>query len=131
MQLIKWGEGDEYGQVTADRNRCIQWMIDEMQDKRITFNGTEADWQDYITHWMNIYRVWETDDNGFIDKTKGFQWLRQGPDHWVHASIYARIGLDKFANQKATIVGSAPLDGIDVGLMDGQYNSGNIWNHQS
>lgn len=104
--IIKWGEGNEYGSVVADRNRLIQMFIDEMLDKRITFNGSESDWQEYISHWMNIYRVWETDDAGLVDKTKGFQWLRQGPDHWVHATMYARIGLDKYSSTQAKIVGA-------------------------
>lgn len=125
MQLVTWGEGEEYGKVVADRNRCIQLFVDEMLDKRVTFNCNttnqqemEAEWHDYTTHWMNIYRTWETDDNGFIDKTKGFVWNRQGPDHWVHSTIYARIGLDKFMNQRATVVGADPLAGIGEALGD-------------
>lgn len=113
--IIKWGEGSEYGSVVADRNRLIQMFIDEMLDKRVVFNGTEAEWQDYIVHWMNIYRVWETDDAGLVDKTKGFQWLRQGADHWVHATMYARIGLDKYTDQQAKIVGINGTDDLPMG----------------
>lgn len=109
LGLIKWGEGDKYGEVIADRNRLIQLFIDEMQDKRVTFNGSESDWQDYITHWMNIYRSWEENALG----VREFKWERQGPDHWVHATIYARIGLDKYAESKATILGSSMFDGIE------------------
>jgi len=61
-EIIQWGKDHEYGKVVADRNRLIQLFIDEMLDKRITFNGTEAEWQDYIVHWLNIYRTWE--ENG-------------------------------------------------------------------
>jgi hypothetical protein len=111
QELIKWGEGAEYGKVEADRNRLIQLFIDEMLDKRVTFNGTESEWQDYITHWMNIYRTWEENALG----VKEFKWERQGADHWVHASIYARIGLSKFAETKATVVGADPLEGLPMG----------------
>jgi hypothetical protein len=111
QELIKWGEGEEYGKVVADRNRLIQLFIDEMLDKRITFNGTESEWQEYITHWMNIYRTWEENSLG----VREFKWERQGADHWVHASIYARIGLDKYATTMARIVGGDGLEGIPTG----------------
>lgn len=111
-EMIKWGTDMEYGKVTADRNRLIQIFIDEMVDKRVTFQGTESDWQEYITHWLNIYRVWEKDDAGIIDKTKGFKWERQGPDHLVHATIYCRIGMDKYADSKAKIINTDFQTGI-------------------
>lgn len=103
--LIQWGEDEEYGKVVADRNRLIQLFIDEMMDKRVKFNGSESEWQEYIVHWLNIYRTWEENSMGI----KEFKWERQGPDHWVHASIYARIGLDRFAQAQATILGDTPF----------------------
>ncbi len=111
QDLMTWGQGDKYGEVVADRNRMIQLFIDEMNDKRVRFNGTEPDWHDYITHWLNIYRTWEENALG----VREFKWERQGPDHWVHASIYARIGLDKYSETKATIVGGDPFEGLPVG----------------
>lgn len=111
QELIQWGTGAKYGEVVADRNRMIQLFIDEMLDKRVQFNGTESEWQDYIAHWMNIYRTWEENTLG----VREFKWERQGPDHWVHATIYARIGLDKYQNTMATIVGADPLQGLETG----------------
>lgn len=115
LELIKWGENEEYGNIVADRNRMIQLVIDEMVDRRITFNGTESEWQEYITHWLNIYRHWQKDDSGEIDKTLGFTWKRQGPDHYVHATVYARIGLSKYARTMATIVGDNAFAGVKQG----------------
>ncbi|MDE1940972.1 MAG: hypothetical protein KGI66_02520, partial [Patescibacteria group bacterium] len=109
------GEGEEYGKVIVDRNRAIQQFIDELSDKRHIFNGTESEWHDYITHWLNIHREWEVDDAGLINKERGYVWSRTGPDHWVHASLYARIGLDKFSKQMAKIVGYDSFDGIPYG----------------
>lgn len=113
--IVSWGIGDKYGEVVVDRNRFLQQFIDELVDRRWTFNGTEADWHDYITHWLNIHREWEYDDSGLINKEKGYRWERTGPDHWVHASGYARIGLDKFQNQMAQIVGGDLLDELPYG----------------
>lgn len=110
-EMIKWGENEEYGKVSADRNRLIQLFIDEMLDKRVTFNGTKSDWQDYIVHWMNIYRTWDENALGI----RVFKWERQGPDHWVHATIYARIGLDRYSKTMAKVVGSDFMSELPIG----------------
>ena len=105
VELIKWGKDDEYGKVVADRNRLIQLFIDEMLDKRVLFNGTESEWQEYITHWLNIYREWVpmAGEDEFTGK-KEFKWERNGDDHYVHCSVYCRIGLSKFSKVMAKIV---------------------------
>ena len=105
LEIIKWGKDDEYGKVEVDRNRMIQLFIEEMMDRRVTFNGTETEWQEYITHWMNIYRQWEDNAMGI----KEFTWERNGPDHYIHASIYARIGLSRFQEDMAKIVGGEDI----------------------
>ena len=92
--MMEWGTDEEYGKVTADRNRLIQLFIDEMLDKRVTYNGTESEWQEYISHWMNIYRVWvpmpgEDETTG----RKEFRWERSGHDHYVFAPSIAASGL--------------------------------------
>lgn len=135
VDLIKWGENEEYGKVVADRNRLIQLFIDEMTDRRIAFNGTEAEWQEYIVHWLNIYRTWEENALG----VKEFRWERQGADHWVHASIYARIGLSRFSGGMAKIVGDSALQGVTRGIVvqeekvatyvhPSEFRSESVWN---
>lgn len=100
MQLIRWGAKDESGNVLADRNRMMQLVIDEFKEKRLSlFSGTRADWHDYWLHWSHIYRVWEEDTLGIPRYT----WLRDGRDDWVHATIYWRIGIDRFG-QKGQII---------------------------
>lgn len=111
QEIITWGKDMEYGKVVVDRNRLIQLFIDEMMDKRVTFNGTEAEWQDYIVHWMNIYRTWEENGLG----VREFKWERTGQDHWVHATMYARVGIDKYAESMAKIVDTGMNDGIMSG----------------
>ena len=101
QQLIQWGEGDEYGKVVVDRNRIIQLQIDELKDKRFPINGSESDWNEYITHWLNIYRTREENALGIME----YKWERMGADHFVHCTVYFRVGLDKYATALATIVG--------------------------
>ena len=115
QEIIKWGENDEYGKVIADRNRLIQLFIDEMTDKRVVFNGTESDWQDYITHWLAIYRTWDENTLG----VRTWKWERNGADHWVHCSCYCRIGLDKFQNTQARVLGSNFMEEFSTGRIYG------------
>lgn len=104
MQLIRWGEGDESGNVLVDRNRMMQLVIDELKERRWKlYNGTPVEWYDYWLHWSHIYRVAEEDEQGIVRYT----WLRSDRDDWVHATVYWRVGVDRFGGQGA-IVGSLP-----------------------
>lgn len=104
MQLIRWGEKDESGNVLVDRNRVIQLVADELKDKRFhLYSGTRAQWYDYWLHWSHIYRVWEEDQLG----VPRYTWLRDGRDDWVHATVYWRVGVDRFGASGA-IVGVEP-----------------------
>jgi DNA-directed RNA polymerase subunit RPC12/RpoP len=95
MQLIRWGDKDEFGNVLADRNRMIQLVIDELREKRIRlYNGTESDWYDYWLHWSHIYRVSQEDQLGVTRNT----WMRSDRDDWVHATVYWRIGVSRFGD---------------------------------
>lgn len=93
MQLIRWGERDENGNVMADRNRMIQLVVDEYREKRLKlYNGTKNDWNDYWLHWKHIYRVAEEDELGIMRH----KWMRSDRDDWVHATVYWRVGVDRF-----------------------------------
>lgn len=111
-ELIRWGEGEEHGKVLADRNRVIQLAVDQFNDKRMVVNGTKEDWQPYFNHWLNIYRVKEIVDES--EPIYGWRWVwkRKGPDHWALATCYALIGMDKYAESLAKIVGVNPMSEI-------------------
>lgn len=105
MQLIRWGENDEYGNVIVDRNRVIQLVIDELADKRLPLQGSRSDWHDYWLHWSHIYRVAEEDALGVMR----YKWMRSDRDDWVHATCYFRVGMDRFAGGMADILGTDPV----------------------
>jgi len=95
MQLMRWGEGDESGNVNVDRNRMMQFVIDEFREKRLKlYRGTENDWYNYWLHWSHIYRTVEENTLG----TKDYKWHRSDRDDWVHATIYWRVGIDRFGS---------------------------------
>lgn len=101
MQLIDWGRDKEIGKVTIDRNRVIQQLIDELRDKRIRMFGTKEDWWEVWLHFANVYREIEEDAAG----NKRFVWQRSGPDHYLHALVYWRAGMEKFTNDGERHVG--------------------------
>lgn len=93
QQLIRWGKKEEEGTVLVDRNRMIQFLIDEYNDRRIPISGRPADWKDYVEHFLNIYRVKKLDKHG----RPIFTWEKKNTeDHWVHASVYWRVGMERF-----------------------------------
>lgn len=90
-EIIKWSEDDK--EVIVDRNKAIQLVIDEFTDRRMPLFGNKTDYHDYITHWLNIYRTSEEDKSTLMPM---YVWERNGADHLVHATVYYRVGLDRF-----------------------------------
>ncbi len=97
-ELISWN--DEDGSVVADRNKLIQWCVDEITNKRYTFFGTEAEWNEYILEWLGMYRTEEEDNL----QRKVFKWHKpaSGRCDYPFAHLYARIGLSRFMDTSAT-----------------------------
>jgi len=111
QRLIDWGQGGEYGKVTADRNRLMQLVIDELGDKRITLCGKREDYDGLVEHFGNIYRTKTENALGIME----YKWERTGADHWVHSLIYWRIGMDKYSESMAEVVGSDIFAGLPIG----------------
>lgn len=100
MQLVAWGEGAEEGKVICDRNRMIQLVVDEFTDKRVPLQGTEKDWEDYVGHWGNMYRI-STENALGVEVNK---WERSGPDHLALATVYWRVGMTRFGQGNGLIL---------------------------
>lgn len=103
MQLIRWGENDESGNVVVDRNRMIQLLVDFWRDGRMRlYRGTREDWHDYWLHWSHIYRVAEENNLGVTE----YKWLRSDRDDWVHATVYWYVGITRFGGVGGVVVPS-------------------------
>lgn len=126
--LWKWGESDEYGTVTIDRNRTLQMLIGELKDRgRMMLNGTKEEFREYAEAWADMYRekvvVKETKDKD--DKSLyGAEYIwkrRKGIDHWAHCTLYARVGLDKYGQSMAKINAPSILEDMREGLRDTEF----------
>jgi hypothetical protein len=105
QQIIRWGENDEDGKVLVDRNRLIQLVVDEFREQRSPIYGVYDDWKDWFAHALNVYRVKEiTGEENDPQYGWRFVWKRKSDDHWFLSYCYARVGLDRYANDLATIV---------------------------
>jgi hypothetical protein len=108
QELIRWVD-EENGigvcKVLVDRNRMIQESVEEYKEGRSPIQGKVEDWKDWFAHALNVYRVKETVGED-TDPQYGWRyvWKRKGPDHFFLSDIYFRVGLDRFANDLASIV---------------------------
>lgn len=96
--LIKWN--DDECSVIADRNKCLQLMIDEMIEKRCPIYGTEADWHEV---WLEFAGMYRTEEESNL-QTPIFKWNKPstGRCDYPFAFLYYRIAMDRFLDATAT-----------------------------
>lgn len=106
MQIIRWGKGEELGNVTVDRNRMMQIVIDDFASKVIPLQGTQDDWAEFESHWASLYKLTTIDALGVPVSV----WeSSNGLDHFCHATLYWRVGMDRFKNDGGKIFDGEPL----------------------
>ncbi len=106
LQIIRWADNDEDGKVLVDRNRMIQMTVDEWKERRFPIWGIFEDWKPFFTHCLNIYRTKEIEGQDENDPQYGWRWIwkRKGADHFLMSAIYARVGLDRFAQDLSQVI---------------------------
>lgn len=133
-EMIKWGEGDDLGTVVVDRNRMISLTVEQLRDTGlIRLNGTVDEWQEFASHFGNIYRelviVKESSGKDFHTLYGNeYVWKRNGADHFVHTLIYGLTGMDRFAQDLVEIVKN---DGFMKGVPTGSDVNGVITGRRS
>ncbi len=122
IDMIQWGDNQEYGKVTVDRNRMMTLVVEQLRDTgRLTINGTHEEWKEFASHFGYMYReklsTKETreKDNKELYGAE-YVWKRNGPDHFAHALLYAMVGMQRYGGEMAKIVGEGPLQGIPKGI---------------
>ena len=112
-ELVQWKEGDEWGSCTVDRYRIIQQLVGEFAQRMIPVHGDEKEWNDYYQHWRNLTRIKVMDP--VTGETKGYKWVRSGPDHKASATWMWRVGMDKYGFGGGAIIGGESAEfGIPV-----------------
>jgi hypothetical protein len=117
-EIIQWGTKEKYGEVYVDRNKMIQLLVEHLREPGlITLNGTREEWTEWAMHFDNIYRekivvndLPEHDDRTLYGAE--YVWKRKGADHYVHTLVYGQVGLDKYGQSLAKIVGDTGMEGV-------------------
>lgn len=91
LGTVRWGENKDFGVVYSDRTKIMDMVATEISEQKILFRMQPHEMNEFITHWENTFRTLETDDRG---AEKG-DWVKQGPDHFAHATNYMRIALSR------------------------------------
>ena len=122
IDMIQWGDNQEYGKVVVDRNRMMTLVVEQLRDTgRLTINGTHEEWKEFASHFGYMYReklsTKETreKDNKELYGAE-YVWKRNGPDHFAHALLYAMVGMQRYGGEMAKIIGESPLQGIQKGI---------------
>lgn len=102
-ELVRWGGKDDRGQVTYDLNRMWQLCVDELRERRIKLQGTENDWWEYWLDWKNMSRIKVIDEK--TGMFKGIKWVRNGRNHRASATLFWRVGMEKFGGGMVSFVG--------------------------
>lgn len=113
VDLVDWGKGDEYGKVRVDRNRMMTLLVEQIRDiGRIRLNGAREEWEDFASHFGNLYRErLEVKDTRGKDNKElygaEYVWKRNGPDHYCFVA----------GTEITTNGGSKAIENIQVGDM--------------
>jgi len=99
--LTKWGNDEQFGEVEVAKSAVTQQIVDEMRNISFTLNGSREDWDQFSDQWINLYRSW--DDNAVGEKVP--VWESTGPQHFIKASLFFRVGLERFGQSDAKIIG--------------------------
>lgn len=113
-QLFRWGERNEQGQVLYDLNRTWQLCVDEFRECRIPLQGTEQDWWEYWLDWKNMSRIKVMDDK--TGMFKGIKWVRNGRNHRASATLFWRMGMDRFGGGMASFIQPAGTRRANIGF---------------
>lgn len=96
LGIIRYQEKDNKGVVHSDRTKILDNVASMIVNRELQFALRPSEMEEYIYHWENVYRIVEEGTDGV---QKGKWMLKEGkPDHFVHATVYYRIALDKVLN---------------------------------
>ena len=107
LGIIRW----EQSVVKSDRTKIIDHMIAEINSGDVTFNLTERQLEEYITHWLQMYRIISLTPQGIL-KPK-WETIEGKPDHFAHATIFWRIALEQSLGQGGIVRPPGPTGSLN------------------
>lgn len=102
LNPVDWGKDDEQGKVTYDLDRMWQLCVDELREHRLPLQGTEGDWWEYWLDWKNMSRIKVYDPK--TNQFKGIKWIRNGRNHRASATLFWRIGMERFGGGTVSFI---------------------------
>jgi len=93
---VKWDKSAH--NVYSDRSKMLGLLVDEFADKEIRFQLKPDQLDKYIEHWETVYKH-------KIENTLGIEeevWDSEGENHFVFATIYWRLALNKIGGSGLT-----------------------------
>lgn len=107
-QIIRWGDGDNAGIVESDRTKIIDAVVADINSKDLLFNMslTVLENEEYIKHWLNMYRIIVESDKGI----RAPKWMTVGQDsggkkadHMAHATVLFKVAMQQTLSQGTVI----------------------------
>lgn len=126
LEVIEWGETEEKkGTVIADRTKIIDAVVADIRSGDIVFNIDAAGLKEYIAHAEAMYRVVVkelTPEGGETGKVTQ-RWLTIGSraDHFIFATVYWRIALEKTFSHGAVVRSSRKKEELMPPVHSNEY----------
>ncbi len=103
---IKWDLADR--SVKSDRVKIIDFVVAEINSADLKFNMKLRELDEYIFHWIQLYRQVEMNNIGIM--LPKWKTIENRPDHFAHATILWRVALEKTLSQGGILRQSQPGD---------------------
>lgn len=102
LDIIRW----DNMVVKSDRTKIIDFVVSEINSRDVSFNQTEHDLEEYITHWKNLYRIISETPQGI--RKPSWETIEGRPDHFAHATVYWRVALEQTLGQGGIVMAPGP-----------------------
>jgi len=99
-------EDKNYGVIKSDRTKLLDILAADINNQTVEFYVKQDKLEPLMNHSENMYRMVETDTRGI----KRARWMTKDnkPDHWLHALVYWKVGLN-FAMKPDDSGGVSPI----------------------
>jgi len=91
LGMVYWEHQESM--VKTDRTKMFDFLVAEISARDIKYNMTAPELDEYIYHWMQMYRTVEQDSFGVFKPR--WRTIDGRPDHFAHATVLWRVALEQ------------------------------------